>query len=130
MAQKPVSRVKRREKKNVLNAVAHISASFNNTIITICDEHGNAIASGSAGCVGFKGSRKSTPYAAQLAADEASKKAVEHGVKNVSVIVRGPGAGRETAVRSLQSAGFIITSIRDATPLPHNGCRPPKARRN
>lgn len=130
MAQKPIGRVKRRERKNIVNAVAHINATFNNTIITISDEHGNAIAAGSAGCVGFKGSRKSTPYAAQLAAEDAAKKAAEHGVKNVSVIVRGPGAGRETAIRSLQAAGFTVTSIKDATPLPHNGCRPPKARRN
>lgn len=127
---KPIGRVKRRERKNVVNAVAHVNATFNNTIITITDEHGNTIASGSAGCVGFKGSRKSTPYAAQLAAEDAAKKAAEHGVKNVSVIVRGPGAGRETAIRSLQSAGFTLTTIKDATPLPHNGCRPPKARRN
>ena len=130
MVQKAVSRVKRRERKNIVNAVAHINATFNNTIITISDEHGNTIASGSAGVVGFKGSRKSTPYAAQLAADDAAKKAAEHGVKNVKVIVRGPGAGRETAIRALQSSGFVITTITDATPLPHNGCRPPKARRN
>lgn len=130
MAQKPVGRVKRREKKNIVNAVAHINATFNNTIITIADEQGNVIAAGSAGCVGFKGSRKSTPYAAQLAAEDAAKKAAEHGVKNVSVIVRGPGAGRETAIRSLQATGFVVTSIKDATPLAHNGCRAPKARRN
>lgn len=130
MAQKTVNRVKRREKKNVVNAVAHINATFNNTIITISDEHGNTISSGSAGVVGFKGSRKSTPYAAQLAAEDAAKKAAEHGVKNVKVVVKGPGAGRETAIRSLQTVGFTVTAIRDETPLPHNGCRPPKARRN
>jgi small subunit ribosomal protein S11 len=130
MAQKPVGRVKRKERKNVVNAVAHISATFNNTIVTITDEHGNAIASGSAGCVGFKGSRKSTSYAAQLTAEDAGRKAVEHGVKNLSVVLRGPGAGRETAVRALQGVGFTITSVKDASPLPHNGCRPRKARRN
>lgn len=130
VSQKGVVRVKRREKKNVVNAVAHINATFNNTIITISDEQGNTIATGSAGVVGFKGSRKSTPYAAQLAAEDVAKKAAEHGVKNVSVVVRGPGAGRETAIRSLQASGFVITTIKDATPLPHNGCRPPKARRN
>ena len=130
MAQKTVGRVKKREKKNVVDAVAHINATFNNTIVTITDEAGNTIASGSGGVVGFKGSRKSTPYAAQLAAEDAVKKAREHGVKTVSVVIRGPGAGRETAIRSLQSAGLTVTSIKDVTPLPHNGCRPPKARRN
>lgn len=130
MAQNTVGRVKKKERKNVTNAVAHINATFNNTIVTITDEAGNTIASGSGGVVGFKGSRKSTPYAAQLAAEDVAKKAAEHGVKSVSVVVRGPGAGRETAIRSLQSAGFTVTSIKDVTPLPHNGCRPPKARRN
>lgn len=130
MVQKTVNKIKRKERKNVVNAVAHISATFNNTIITITDEAGNTISTGSAGVVGFKGSRKSTPYAAQLAAEDASKKAADHGVKNVKVIVKGPGAGRETAIRSLQSAGFVVTSISDETPLPHNGCRAPKARRN
>ena len=130
MAQNTVGRVKRKEKKNITAAVAHINATFNNTIVTITDEAGNTIASGSGGVVGFKGSRKSTPYAAQLAAEDVAKKAAEHGVKTVSVLVRGPGAGRETAIRSLQSAGFTVTSIKDVTPLPHNGCRPPKARRN
>jgi small subunit ribosomal protein S11 len=124
------SRVKRRERKNIVDAVAHINATFSNTIVTITDEGGNTIAYGSGGVVGFKGSRKCTPYAAQLAAEDAARKAAEHGVKNVRVVVRGPGAGRETAIRSLQSAGFVVTSISDATPLPHNGCRPPKARRN
>lgn len=130
MVQKTVGRVKRKEKKNIVSAVAHINATFNNTIITISDEAGNTISSGSGGVVGFKGSRKSTPYAAQLAAEDAAKKAADHGVKNVKVIVKGPGAGRETAIRSLQSAGFVVTAISDETPLPHNGCRPPKARRN
>lgn len=130
MVQKTVSKIKRKERKNIVNAVAHINATFNNTIITISDEAGNTISTGSAGVVGFKGSRKSTPYAAQLAAEDAAKKAAEHGVKNVKVVVKGPGAGRETAIRSLQSVGFVVTSITDETPLPHNGCRPPKARRN
>ena len=121
MAQKTVTKVKRREKKNVVNAVAHINATFNNTIITISDEAGNTISSGSGGVVGFKGSRKSTPYAAQLAAEDAARKAAEHGVKNVRVVVKGPGSGRETAIRSLQTAGFVVTSISDETPLPHNG---------
>lgn len=129
MAQKAVGRVKRRERKNVVNAVAHINATFNNTLITISDEQGNAISWSTAGMVGFKGSRKSTPYAAQIAAEEAAKKAAEHGVKSVSVIVKGPGSGRETALRALQSVGFVVTSVRDITPVPHNGCRPPKRRR-
>ncbi len=129
MAQKAVGRVKRRERKNVVNAVAHINATFNNTLITISDEQGNAISWSTAGMVGFKGSRKSTPYAAQVAAEEAGKKAAEHGVKSVSVIVKGPGSGRETALRALQSIGFVVTSVRDITPVPHNGCRPPKRRR-
>jgi small subunit ribosomal protein S11 len=129
MAQKTVARVKRREKKNIVNAVAHINATFNNTLVTISDEQGNAISWSSAGMMGFKGSRKSTPYAAQIAAEEAGKKAVEHGVKVVSVIVKGPGSGRETALRALQSVGFTVTSVRDVTPIPHNGVRPPKRRR-
>ncbi|MDR1333524.1 MAG: 30S ribosomal protein S11 [Holosporales bacterium] len=130
MAQKTVGKAKRKERKNIINAVAHINATFNNTIVTITDEAGGTIAFGSGGIVGFKGSRKSTPYAAQLAAEDAAKKAAECGVRSVRVIIKGPGAGRETAIRSLQSAGFTITSITDVTPLPHNGCRPPKARRN
>jgi small subunit ribosomal protein S11 len=129
MAQKTVARVKRREKKNIVNAVAHINATFNNTLVTISDEQGNAISWSSAGMMGFKGSRKSTPYAAQIAAEEAGKKAAEHGVKILSVIVKGPGSGRETALRALQSVGFTVTSVRDVTPIPHNGCRPPKRRR-
>ncbi len=129
MAQKTVTRVKRRERKNITNAVAHINATFNNTVITIADEQGNSLSWSSAGSVGFKGSRKSTPYAAQLAAEDAGKKAAEHGVKVVSVIVKGPGSGRETALRALQSVGFTVTSVRDVTPVPHNGCRPSKRRR-
>lgn len=129
MAQKNTSRVKRRERKNVVNACAHINSTFNNTIVTITDEKGNAISWSTAGAMGFKGSRKSTPYAAQIAADDAAKKAAEHGVKNISVFVKGPGSGRETALRALQSAGFTVTSIKDVTPIPHNGCRAPKRRR-
>jgi small subunit ribosomal protein S11 len=129
MAQKSKARIKRRERKNIVNAVAHINSTFNNTMITISDEMGNAISWSSAGMLGFKGSRKSTPYAAQLAADDAAKKAAEHGVKNVSVLVKGPGSGRETALRALQAAGFVVKTIRDITPIPHNGCRPPKRRR-
>lgn len=129
MAQKPVGRVRRRERKNIINAVAHINSTFNNTLITISDEQGNAISWSSAGTVGFKGSRKSTPYAAQIAAEDAGKKAAEHGVRNVSVMVKGPGSGRETALRALQSVGFNVTIIRDVSPVPHNGCRAPKRRR-
>lgn len=129
MAQKPVGKVRRRERKNIINAVAHINATFNNTVITIADEQGNAISWSSAGTVGFKGSRKSTPYAAQIAAEDAGKKASEHGVRNISVMVKGPGSGRETALRALQSIGFNVTIIRDVSPVPHNGCRAPKRRR-
>ena len=125
----PAGRVKRRERKNISSGVAHVNASFNNTMITITDDQGNTIAWSSAGALGFKGSRKSTPYAAQVAADAAAKKASEHGVKTLEVEVKGPGAGRESALRALQAAGFTITSIRDVTPIPHNGCRPPKRRR-
>jgi small subunit ribosomal protein S11 len=109
--------------------VAHVNSTFNNTLITISDAQGNAISWSSAGTMGFKGSRKSTPYAAQVAAEDAGKKAMEHGVKTLEVHVRGPGSGRESALRALQAAGFTITSIRDVTPIPHNGCRPPKRRR-
>ena len=123
------TRVKRREKKNITSGVAHVSATFNNTMITITDAQGNAISWSSAGAQGFKGSRKSTPFAAQMAAEDAGKKAMEHGVKNLEVEVRGPGSGRESALRALQAAGFTITSIRDVTPIPHNGCRPRKRRR-
>ncbi len=129
MSKKQTGRVRRRERKNVVNGVAHINASFNNTMITMTDEHGNAISWSSAGMMGFKGSRKSTPYAAQVAAEDAGKKAMEHGMKNLSVIVTGPGAGRETALRALQAVGFSISVIRDVTPVPHNGVRPSKRRR-
>jgi len=126
---KNTTRVKRREKKNISSGVAHVSATFNNTMITITDAQGNTISWSSAGARGFKGSRKSTPYAAQLAAEDAGKKAMEHGMKNLEVEVRGPGSGRESALRALQAAGFTITSIRDVTPIAHNGCRPRKRRR-
>ncbi len=126
---KDTARVRRRERKNITSGVAHVNASFNNTMVTITDAQGNAIAWSSAGANGFKGSRKSTPYAAQIAAAEAGKKAQEHGMKTLEVQVRGPGSGRESALRALQAAGFTITSIRDVTPIPHNGCRPPKRRR-
>ena len=123
------ARVRKKERKNITNGVVHVSSSFNNTMITITDVQGNTIAWSSSGLMGFKGSRKSTPYAAQLAAEDAGKKASEHGLKNVDVEVSGPGSGRESALRALQSIGFTITSIRDVTPIPHNGCRPPKRRR-
>src|ERR671914_2034184 len=122
-------RPKRRERKNVAYGVAHIKSSFNNTIITITDQQGNALAWASSGNVGFKGSRKSTPFAAQLAAEQAAKRAQEHGVRKVDVYVKGPGSGRETAIRSLQATGLEIQGIQDVTPVPHNGCRPPKRRR-
>ncbi len=125
----PAARVKRRERKNITSGVAHVNASFNNTMITITDEQGNSIAWSSAGGMGFKGSRKSTPYAAQLAAEDAAKKAMEHGLKTVNVEVRGPGSGRESALRALQAAGLTVQVIRDVTPIPHNGCRPRKRRR-
>ncbi len=120
---------RRRERKNIVNGIAHVNASFNNTIITIADAQGNTIAWSSSGLMGFKGSRKSTPYAAQMAAEDAGKKAIEHGVRSVEVEVKGPGAGRESALRALQAVGFSVTSIRDVTPIPHNGCRPRKRRR-
>ena len=120
---------RRREKKNVPQGHAHVQASFNNTIITITDLNGAVVSWGSAGVAGFKGSRKSTPYAAALSADVAARKAMEHGMRQVSVFVRGPGAGREAAIRSLQAAGLEVTAIVDRTPIPHNGCRPPKKRR-
>ena len=122
-------RPKRRERKNVAYGTAHIKSSFNNTIITITDQQGNTIAWASAGNVGFKGSRKSTPFAAQLAAETAARRAMEHGVRKVDVVVKGPGSGRETAIRSIQNAGIEVTGIKDVTPVPHNGCRPPKRRR-
>ena len=125
MAKPTAARVRRREKKNITSGVAHVSATFNNTMITITDAQGNAIAWSSAGGQGFKGSRKSTPYAAQMAAEDAGKKAMEHGMKTLEVEVKGPGSGRESALRALQAVGFTITAIRDVSPIPHNGCRPP-----
>ena len=129
MAKDQASRVKRRERKNISSGVAHVSATFNNTIITITDAQGNTIAWSSAGGQGFKGSRKSTPYAAQMAAESAGRKAQEHGMKTLEVRVRGPGSGRESALRALQAVGLTVTSIRDVSRIPHNGCRPPKRRR-
>ncbi|HEY1613026.1 MAG TPA: 30S ribosomal protein S11 [Rhizomicrobium sp.] len=126
---KPAARTRKKEKKNVVTGVAHVAATFNNTIITITDVQGNAVSWSSAGSLGFKGSRKSTPYAAQVAAEEAGKKAVEHGMRTLEVEVSGPGSGRESALRALQAVGLQVTSIRDVTPIPHNGCRPPKRRR-
>jgi small subunit ribosomal protein S11 len=123
----PVRR--RKERKNIVNGIAHVNASFNNTIITIADAQGNTIAWSSSGLMGFKGSRKSTPYAAQMAGEDVGRKAMEHGVRTVEVEVKGPGAGRESALRALQTVGFSVTSIRDVTPIPHNGCRPRKRRR-
>ena len=123
------TRVRRREKKNIISGVAHVNATFNNTMITISDVQGNAIAWSSAGAQGFKGSRKSTPYAAQMAAEDAGRKAQEHGMKSLEVFVKGPGSGRESALRALQAVGFTITFIKDVTPIPHNGCRPRKRRR-
>lgn len=120
---------RRRERKNIGHGAAHVKTSFNNTIVTISDIQGNTVAWASAGNVGFKGSRKSTPFAAQQAAEQAAKRAMEHGVRKVDVFVRGPGSGRDTAVRSLQNAGLEVTSVKDVTPVPHNGCRPPKRRR-
>ena len=130
MAKQPSqTKVKKKEKKNITNAIAHVNSSFNNTLITITDYQGNTIAWSSSGSMGFKGSRKSTPYAAQLAAEDAGKKASEHGVKIVDIEVQGPGSGRESALRALQMVGFQVNSIRDVTPIPHNGCRPKKRRR-
>ena len=126
---KEATRVKKRERKNIVTGVAHVNASFNNTMITIADAQGNTISWSSAGAMGFKGSRKSTPYAAQVAAEDAGRKAMEHGMKTLEIEVKGPGSGRESALRALQSVGFVIVSIRDVTPIPHNGCRPPKRRR-
>jgi small subunit ribosomal protein S11 len=123
------SRARRREKKSVPKGRAYIKATFNNTLITLTDPNGNVLSAGSAGTVGFKGSRKSTPYAAGLAAERAAKQAMEHGLRQVEVFVKGPGSGREAAIRSLEGAGLSIQSIRDVTPMPHNGCRPPKRRR-
>lgn len=129
MSAKPNVRIKRRNKKNIPSGIVHVNSTFNNTMVTIADLHGNSIAWSSAGCMGFKGARKSTPYAAQMAAEDAGRKAMEHGMKAVDVNVRGPGSGRESALRALQSIGFTVTSIRDVTSIAHNGCRPPKRRR-
>lgn len=126
---KDSTKVRRRERKNISSGVAHVNATFNNTMITITDAQGNAISWSSAGTMGFSGSRKSTPYAAQVAAEDAGKKAQDHGMRTLEVEVRGPGSGRESALRALQTAGFQITSIRDVTSIPHNGCRPRKRRR-
>ncbi|MGB7406694.1 MAG: 30S ribosomal protein S11 [Pacificimonas sp.] len=128
MAKEP-GRVRRRERKNITSGVAHVNASFNNTMVTITDAQGNAISWSSAGMMGFKGSRKSTPYAAQVAAEDAGRKAQEHGMRTLEVEVRGPGSGRESALRALSAIGFTITAIRDVTPIPHNGVRAPKRRR-
>jgi len=126
---KGATRMRRREKKNIVSGVAHVNASFNNTIVTIADAQGNTISWSSSGMMGFKGSRKSTPYASQMAAEDAGKKAMEHGMRTVEVEVKGPGSGREAALRALQSVGFTVTAIRDVTPIPHNGVRPRKRRR-
>jgi len=123
------ARPRRRERKNISSGVAHVNATFNNTLVTITDAQGNTIAWSSAGTQGFKGSRKSTPYAAQMAAEAAARRAMEHGMRKVDVFVKGPGSGRETAIRSLQATGLEVGSIQDMTPVPHNGCRPPKRRR-
>jgi small subunit ribosomal protein S11 len=129
MAKAGTPRLRRRERRNIASGVAHISATFNNTMITITDAQGNTIAWSSAGGQGFKGSRKSTPYAAQVAAEDVGRKAMEHGMKTLEVQVKGPGSGRESALRALQAVGFTITTIKDVSPIPHNGCRPRKRRR-
>ena len=129
MAQKKRPKARRRERKSIPIGKAYIQSTFNNTIVTLTDPKGNVIAWGSSGTAGFKGSRKGTPYAAQLASRDAARRAMEHGLRQIEVYVKGPGSGREAAIRSLQSAGLFITSIRDVTPVPHNGCRPPKRRR-
>jgi len=126
---KDTARIRRRERKNITSGIAHVNSSFNNTMITITDVQGNTIAWSSSGAMGFKGSRKSTPYAAQIAAETVARKAQDHGMRTLEVEVSGPGSGRESALRALQAAGFTITTIRDVTPIPHNGCRPPKRRR-
>ena len=129
MAYKGTLKIRKKDRKNVVSGVVHINATFNNTMITVTDQQGNTIAWGSSGSLGFKGSRKSTPYAAQVAAEKVASKAVEHGMKNVDVELLGPGSGRESALRAFQSAGLVVGSIKDVTPIPHNGCRPPKRRR-
>ena len=128
-AAKKVATKKKKEKKNIPNGIAHIQATFNNTIVTISDTAGNVVSWSTAGAMGFKGSKKSTPFAAQMAAEDAGKKAIAHGMKSVDIYVKGPGSGRESALRALQSVGFNINLIKDITPIPHNGCRPPKRRR-
>src|SRR6202521_4424436 len=129
MGKEATARVRKRERKNIASGIAHVNASFNNTMITITDAQGNAIAWSSSGTMGFKGSRKSTPYAAQVAAEDAGRKAMEHGMRTLEIQVKGPGSGRESALRALQAVGFTVTSTRDVTSIPHNGCRPPKRRR-
>src|SRR5919197_241206 len=129
MAKAKTKKPRRREKKNVAHGQAHIKSTFNNTIVTITDQEGNTLAWASAGNVGFKGSRKSTPFAAQMAAEQCARRAMEHGVRRVDVVVKGPGSGRETAIRSIQNTGIEVVGIKDVTPIPHNGCRPPKRRR-
>lgn len=129
VAAKRGTRTRKKERKNIDTGVAHIHSTFNNTIVTITDTHGNVLSWASAGHMGFKGSRKSTPFAAGMAAEEAAKIAMDHGMKNIEVFVKGPGAGREAAIRSLQAAGLFVNMIKDVTPIPHNGCRPPKRRR-
>jgi small subunit ribosomal protein S11 len=126
---KPSAKPKRRERKNISNGVVHIASTFNNTIVSITDMTGNVISWGSAGTAGFKGAKKGTPFAAQMASDNAAQRAMEHGLKTVEVFVKGPGSGRETAIRALSAAGLEISAIKDVTPIPHNGCRPPKRRR-
>lgn len=126
---KDTAKLKKKDKKNVPYGIAHVNASFNNTIITITDTNGNAVSWSSSGSHGFKGSKKATPYAAQVVAEDAGRKAMEHGMKTIEVRVKGPGSGRESALRAFQAVGFTVTSIRDVTPIPHNGCRPPKRRR-
>ncbi len=129
MAKQATGRVRRAQRKNISTGVVHVNASFNNTHVTITDDQGNTISWSTSGHMGFKGSRKSTPFASQMAAEDAAKKAMDHGMKTVDVLVRGPGTGRESALRALQAAGMVITTIRDITPIPHNGCRPRKRRR-
>lgn len=129
MARKGGGRTRRKERKNIPRGIAHIQSTFNNTIVTVTDPKGNSVAWSSAGALGFKGSKKSTPFAAQMAADNVAKKVQEHGMRSVEVFVKGPGSGREAAIRSLQAAGLEISLIKDVTPIPHNGCRPPKRRR-
>jgi len=126
---KPKTKTKRKEKKNIVSGIAHVNSTFNNTLVTISDDQGNVVSWSSSGMMGFKGSRKATPYASQMAAEDAGRKAQDHGMKELSVLVKGPGSGRESALRALQSIGFNIKSIKDITPIPHNGCRPPKRRR-